>query len=63
MQPDDGYFGVPETCNRSLRLLHKICVFLNYIILLYILEKQPFCSNLKLIVPFWSSKFIQTRKI
>jgi hypothetical protein len=40
MQSDNVYFGVFETCNRSLRLLYQICALTNYIILLYILDTQ-----------------------
>jgi len=34
IQPEDGYFGVAETCYCNLQLLHKIYVLADYIILL-----------------------------
>jgi len=35
---------------------------MNYVILLHILETQRGCRNLKLSVPFWSSKITQSSK-
>ena len=37
-QLDDGYFGVAETYNCSVQLLHSSCALTGYIILIGVLE-------------------------